>query len=138
MVNDPISDMLTRIRNGSKARKDAVSIPLSKIKFEIARILKKENYIGDFTKRGKGVTKYLDVSLRYEQTDAATPQSRTQVISEVRRVSRPGQRIYMSFREIKPVKNGHGIAVISTPRGLLTDAEARKEKVGGEILLEIW
>lgn len=137
-MTDPISDMLTRIRNGSKARKDAVSIPLSKVKFEIARILKKENYISDFTKRGKGAVKYLDVSLRYEQTDAATPQSRTPIIDEIRRVSRPGQRIYASFREIKPVKNGHGIAVISTPKGLLTDAEARKEKAGGEILLEIW
>lgn len=137
-MTDPISDMLTRIRNGSKARKDAVSIPLSKIKLEIARILKKENYIGEFTKRGKGAVKYLDVSLRYEESDAATPQSRTPIIDEIKRVSKPGQRIYASFREIKPVKNGHGISVISTPRGLLTDAEAKKEKVGGEILLEIW
>ena len=137
-MTDPISDMLTRIRNGSKARKDAVSIPLSKIKFEIARILKKENYIGEFTKRGKGAVKYLDVSLKYEQTDAATPQSRTPIIDEIRRVSRPGQRIYASFREIKPVKNGHGIVVISTPKGLLTGAEARREKVGGEVLFEIW
>ena len=137
-MTDPIADMLTRIRNASSARKDTVDIPFSKIKFEITKILKKENYITDFVKKGKGTIKFLEITLKYKEDDTPTPQSRVPLINEIRRVSRLGQRIYVPARRIKLIKNGYGISVISTPKGLMTDKEARKAKVGGEVLLEVW
>lgn len=137
-MTDPISDMLTRIRNASLARKDTAAIPFSALKFEIAKILKRENYIEDFTKKSRGALKFLDLRLKYEEKETPTPYTRTPVIDGIRRISRPGRRIYVSTKDIKPVKNGYGIAIISTPKGLMTGKEARKLKVGGEALLEIW
>ena len=123
---DPISDMLTRIRNAQKAGHQTVSIPLSNLKIEIAKILKAENYVEDFKKLGKSTEKFLEVTLKPE------------AIHEIKRVSRPGQRIYAGSQEIKQVKSGYGISVVSTSKGLMTNKEARKAHLGGEVLLEIW
>lgn len=127
MVNDPISDMLTIIRNGQKAEHKSVTIPLSKIKLEIANILKKENYIEDYKKSGKNSNKYLEIDLKYPA-----------VINEIKRVSRSGQRSYIKADKVRQVKSGYGISVISTSRGLMTNKEARKAGLGGEVILEIW
>src|SRR3989344_9345276 len=122
---DPISDMLTRIRNAQLADHKSVAMPLSKIKVEIAGILKRENYIDDFRKLGKGIKKSLEIDLKYPT-----------VISEIKRVSKPGQRFYIKKDKIKFVKSGYGISVISTSKGLMTNKEARKASLGGEVLLE--
>ncbi len=124
---DPISDMLTRIRNAQSAGHETVGVSLSKIKFEIAKILKREKYIDDYKRSGKGVDKVLEISLK---SPAA--------IQEIKRVSKPGQRIYAKALELKQVKNGHGISIVSTPKGLMTSKEARRARLGGEILFEIW
>jgi len=124
---DPISDMLTRIRNAQAAGHKTVAIPLSKIKTEIARILKQENYIENYEKLGKGNKKILEVALKQPA-----------VIKEIKRISKPGQRVYARASELKQVKSGYGISVVSTSKGLMTNKKARKDKLGGEILFEIW
>ena len=124
---DPISDMLTRIRNAQSAGHKTVAIPLSKIKLGIAKILKQEKYIGDYKKSGKGNKKILDINLEYPA-----------VIREIKRISKQGQRIYSKASELKQIKNGYGISVVSTPKGLMTNKEARKVRLGGEILFEVW
>ena len=122
---DPISDMLTRIRNAQKAEHKSVAMPLAKIKMEISKILKKEGYINDFSvKSGK---KILEIDLKFPAA-----------ITEIKRVSKPGLRSYIKADKIKPVKSGYGIYVISTPKGLMTNKEAKKAGLGGEVLLEIW
>ncbi|MEK7087373.1 MAG: 30S ribosomal protein S8 [Patescibacteria group bacterium] len=124
---DPISDMLTIIRNGQKAEHKSVIMPLSKIKLEIAGILKKENYIEDYKKSGKNGKKFLEIDLRYPP-----------IINEIKRVSRSGQRIYIKADKVKQFKSGYGLSIISTSRGLMTNKEAKKTGLGGEVLLEIW
>ena len=124
---DPISDMLTRIRNAQKAGHQTVSIPVSNLKIEIAKILKKENYISDWGKSGKEIKKIIEVTLKYPIA-----------INEIKRISKPGKRVYASVSEIKPIKNGYGMSIISTSKGLMTNREARKAGLGGEVLLEIW
>ena len=124
---DPISDMLTRIRNAQKAEHKSVVMPLSKIKLEIAKILKKENYIENFGKSDKKGKKFLEVDLKYPAA-----------INEIKRVSKPGQRFYVKADKIKQFKSGYGVSVISTPKGLMTNKEAKKAGLGGEVLLEIW
>ncbi len=124
---DPISDMLTRIRNGQSAEHKSVAIPLSKIKLEIARILKQEKYIGDYKKLGKGNKKILEIDLIYPA-----------IIKEIKRISKPGQRIYIKASGLKQVRSGYGIFIVSTPKGLMTNKEAHKIRLGGEILFEIW
>jgi small subunit ribosomal protein S8 len=128
---DPISDMLTRIRNAIIAERDTVEIPYSNLKANIARLLKREGFIRDYVSEGRGVKKNLQMYLKY------TPE-RTSVIRGLKRVSRPGCRRYINAAEIKPVMSGTGVAIITTSRGLLTDHEARKLKVGGEWLCTIW
>ncbi len=127
MVNDPISDMLTRIRNAGKAGHKTVTIPLSDLKFEIAKILKIEGYLEDFKKSGKGSKKVLEINLKYPA-----------VINEIKRVSKPGQRFYVKADKMKQFKSGYGVSIISTPKGLMTNKEAKKSGLGGEVLLEIW
>lgn len=134
---DPIADMLTIIRNGLAVKKDKVLVPFSKIKFEIAKILEKEKFIEKVEKvkrkikRGKSKPKpFLEIYLKYEDGQPA--------ISGIEKISKPGQRIYLPYKKIKPVKGGYGIAIISTSKGLMTDKEARKKKVGGEIICEVW
>ncbi len=129
-MTDPIADMLTRIRNASLVKKDKVVIPFSKLKFEIAKVLLAHNYIASINKKGRKVKKFLELGLSYENS---APR-----IQGLRRISRPGQRAYAKSTDLKSVKSGFGIAVISTPKGILTDKEARKSKVGGEILCEVW
>ena len=127
---DPIADMLNIIRNAQMAGKAEVSIPFSGIKFNIAQILEKNKFIGKIEKRGKKITKSISIILKYD--------SKIPAISGLKRVSRPGQRIEFSFKEIKSVRGGYGIAIIATPKGLMTNKEAKKQRLGGELICEVW
>ena len=132
MQTDPISDMLTRIRNAASARHARVELPASKLKIEIARVLKEEGFISTYKVVDESKTrKALRVFLKY------TPDKRC-VITDLRRVSRPGSRRYLSVSEIRPVVGGLGINILTTPRGVMTGRTARKEGVGGEILCRVW
>jgi small subunit ribosomal protein S8 len=131
MTTDPIADFLTRIRNGALAKHPRVEMPSSKMKIEIARILKEEGYLANFKVVEEKGKKTLRVFLRY------TP-DRHCVITDLKRISRPGSRRYVGKFGIKPVVGGMGIAIVSTPRGLMTGTSARKEGVGGELLCEVW
>lgn len=129
-MTDPITDMLNQIRNAKAVEKPEVSIPLSKAKYEVAKILAQEGFIGEVKKAVKGKTKSMKIVLKYD--DGVSK------ISNLRRVSKPGQRIYAKVSEIKRVKGGYGISVISTSKGLMTNKEAHKLKLGGEVICEIW
>lgn len=128
---DPIADMLTRIRNAKATHHQTVSIPHSKIKAAILKIMKRENFISDFEKKGKKTRKSIVVTLKYQKDG-------TSAITDLKRVSKPGRRIYRGVEELYPVKEGFGIAVLSTPNGLLTNREARQKNVGGEVICEVW
>ncbi len=128
---DPISDMLIRIKNAGRAGKKTASLPFSRIKYDILKILEKQNLIVDVEKKGKRTPKTIELSLIYG--DDGKP-----IFSNIKRISKPGRRVYRGFKEINKVKNGVGIGIYSTSKGLLTDRDARKEKVGGEILFEVW
>ncbi|MDY0012131.1 MAG: 30S ribosomal protein S8 [Rhodocyclaceae bacterium] len=125
-MSDPIADMLTRIRNGQQAEKAAVSMPASKLKVAIAKVLEAEGYIDGFAVRENGGKAELDVSLKYY---AGRP-----VIERIERVSRPGLRVYKPSDELPRVMNGLGVAIVSTPKGVMTDRAARANRVGGEVL----
>ncbi len=129
-MTDPITDMLNQIRNAGAVGKTELSLPASKLKFEVAKILMQENFISDVKKTVKGKSKTMKIVLKYDNGILA--------IAGLRKVSKPGQRIYAKVSEIKNVKGGYGMSVVSTPKGLMTNKEARKAKLGGEILLEIW
>jgi small subunit ribosomal protein S8 len=131
MTTDPIADFLTRIRNGALAKHPRVEMPSSKMKIEIARILKEEGYVANFKVVEEKGKKTLRVFLRY------TP-DRHSVITDLKRISRPGSRRYIGKTAIRPVVGGMGISILSTPRGLMTGQSARKEGVGGELLCEVW
>ncbi|HMO50877.1 MAG TPA: 30S ribosomal protein S8 [Kiritimatiellia bacterium] len=130
-LNDPISDMLTRVRNAAAAGHATVQIPHSRLKAEIARILKREGFISDFSVEEEGSRSYLRLRLKYGRADRA-------VIRGLSRVSRPGLRKYVGSEEIPKVFGGIGMAILSTSRGLLTDREARRSKVGGEVVCYVW
>jgi small subunit ribosomal protein S8 len=125
-MSDPIADMLTRIRNAQQSEKTDVTMPASKVKQAIAKVLKDEGYIEDFAVRAVEGKSELNVSLKYY---AGKP-----VIEKIERVSRPGLRIYRGKEDIKPVMNGLGVAIVSTSRGVMTDRKARATGVGGEVL----
>lgn len=127
---DPISEMLTIIRNASAVGHLKVDVPFSILKQAIAKILENEGFVEKFEKKGKKTKKILEIILKYTENVPA--------ISGLKRISKPGKRIYKSSKEIRRVKNGYGIAIISTSKGLLSDKEARKQKIGGEVLCEIW
>ena len=129
-LSDPIADMLTRIRNGIRARHARVEMPSSRLRVEIARILKEEGYISNFKVSEEGKKKTLRIVLRYG-TDGES------VISTVERVSRPGRRVYASAREIPRVLGDLGVNILTTPRGVMTGKSARKARVGGEILCSV-
>lgn len=131
MVNDPVGDFIVRLMNGAAIKKASVSIPFSNLKMAIAEKLKEKGYVKEVEKKGKKVRKTLDVILMYDEKG-------TSLIQGVKRVSKPGRRMYKSVREIMPIRYGHGALILSTPNGIKTDKEARKEKVGGETLFEIW
>lgn len=125
-MSDPISDMLTRIRNAQLASKVAVSMPSSKVKVSIARVLKDEGFVEDFAVHENGGKPALEIALKYY---AGRP-----VIEKIDRISRPGLRIYRGANEIPRVMNGLGVAIVSTPKGVMTDRKARASNVGGEVL----
>ncbi len=131
MLTDPIADMLTRIRNGGRARLVRVSLPASRQKSEIARVLKEQGFIAGFSKEGEAKKPTLAVEIRYNAENAP-------IIEGIERVSRPSRRVYVGWDEIPQVRNGLGIAILSTPRGILTDAQAREAHVGGEVLARVW
>jgi small subunit ribosomal protein S8 len=131
---DPISDMLTRLSNAQAVRHESVLIPFSKVKFRIAQILKEAGYVGEIERKKRKAKRaeleWLDVKLKYEANHGA--------ISGIRLVSRPSRHMYTKAKDIRPVRSGYGLAVVSTPKGIMSGAAARKENVGGEIMFEIW
>ncbi len=131
MQTDPIADFLTSIRNANKAKKVDVTVPSSKIKIEIARILKEEGFIADFSTRPDDKQGLLTVVLRYND-------GRERVLQHIERISKPGRRIYVGKTEIPRVLGGLGITILSTPRGVLTDSAAKRAGVGGEILAKVY
>ncbi len=130
-VSDPIADMLTRIRNGVKARFNSVDVPGSKLKTDVAQILKDEGFIKNYKFLKDGKQGILRIYLKYGQ-------GQSNVVYGLKRISKPSCRVYVKSNEIKPVYNGMGIAILSTSKGLMTDKKARQEKVGGEILCNVW
>jgi small subunit ribosomal protein S8 len=130
-MTDPIADMLARIRNAVSAKHSRVDIPASKLKLEIARILKEEGYINNFVIKGEGAKKVVRVFLRYDSRGTSS-------ITHLQRVSRPGRRVYVGSHEIPRVLGGYGINIVSTSRGLMSGKTARRENVGGEVLAEVY
>ena len=130
MVTDPIADMLTRIRNANSMRYKEVEVPSSKIKAEIARILKSEGFIADYKIKKNNIQDILVLSLKYD--------GKERVITGLKRISKPGLRVYVKANEVPSVLNGLGIAIISTSKGMMTDKEARKGSHGGEVVAYIW
>ena len=131
MVTDPIADMLTRIRNANQMRYKEVEVPASKSKIEIARILKAEGFIADYKIKKNDVQSIIVISLKYGDR-------KERVITGLKRISKPGLRVYAKATELPRVLNGLGIAIISTSHGIMTDKEARKESLGGEVMAYIW
>jgi small subunit ribosomal protein S8 len=129
-MTDPISDMLTRIRNAQAVSHQTVNIHFSELKFNLAKVLEKEGLIEPINTRGRKVKKIIKIKLKYQK---GRP-----VINGLKRISKPGQRIYLKKSQVKPVKQGYGLAILSTSRGLMTDKEARQKGLGGEILCQIW
>ncbi|MBW2245827.1 MAG: 30S ribosomal protein S8 [Deltaproteobacteria bacterium] len=130
-MSDPIADMLTRIRNAGKAKFNSIDIPGSKLKTDLARVLKDEGFIRNYKFIKDNKQGILRVYLKYDE-------EQTNTIIGLERVSKPSRRLYVKSRDIKPVLNGMGIAVLSTSKGIMTDKQARSEKLGGEILCNIW
>jgi len=131
-TNDTISDMLTRIRNATSARNQITAIPATKMTQNIARVLRQEGYISDFEEVGEGIDRRLMLSLKYKG------KNRQPIITKLKRVSRPGLRVYSNYKDLPKVLGGIGIAIISTSKGIMTDREARRQCVGGEILCFIY
>lgn len=127
MVTDPISDLLIRLTNASRVGHAAVSLPYSQMKHNIAQILREEGYVGEVDKKAHALT----IELRYSQGGRPA-------IQGVKRISKPSRRMYLGVRDMRPVKRGHGILVLSTPMGIMTGKAAKEKRVGGEALFEIW
>ncbi len=130
-MTDPIADLLTRIRNGNRARKERVDVPWSTLKEAVARVLIAEGFLRDATVVGEGIAKQLRLALKYDE-------QRRPVISGIERVSRPSLRIYVGKEDIPLVRGGLGINVLSTPAGVLVDREAKQRGIGGELLCAVW
>lgn len=130
VMTDPIADMLTRIRNANQMKKKTVDMPASKLKLQIAELLKNEGYITNYREINKEPQNVLRITMKYLQNE--------RVVKGLKRISKPGLRVYAKTNEIPKVLNGLGIAVVSTSSGLMTDREARKQRVGGEILAYVW
>lgn len=131
MLTDPIADMLTRIRNAQMARKEWVEIPLSKFKYQLAKILEKEGYVTSVRKEKKGQFEKIKIKLKYLE-------NKEPAIRAINRISKPGRRVYVKKEKIPKVLGGLGLAVISTSQGLMTDKEARKRRLGGEVICEVY
>jgi small subunit ribosomal protein S8 len=130
-MSDPIADMLSRIKNAIRAKKESVLVPYSKIKMAIAALLKEHGYLSGLERKGRKNRKLMELFISYNEDGSPK-------LNDLKRISKPSRRIYKKVDEIKKVKRGFGLAVISTPRGLKTDSEARKEYLGGEVICEIW
>lgn len=131
-MNDPIADLMTRIRNAGLAQHESTRVPLSKMKARVLEILKQEGFIEDFSvDEGDGVHQELIVHLRYKDDNKLA-------INRMRKLSKPGRRMYKGAKDIPQVKNGLGVAIVSTSKGIITDRDARRLNVGGEVLCEIW
>lgn len=130
-MTDPISDLLTRLRNAHLAKHDRLDMPASKLKSELCRVLKESGFLEDFRVIEAVPQGTLRIYLRY--SDAGTP-----AIQHLRRISKPGRRVYRKAEDLRPVRNGLGVGIVSTSQGVLTDAQARQRRVGGEVLCEIW
>ena len=129
-VNDPLGDMLTRIRNGQRARKDSVLTPASKLRARVLDVLQREGYIRGYSAEDLGPARGIRIELKYFEGQPA--------IQHLARVSKPGRRVYSAARELPRIRNGLGTIIVSTPRGVLSDAEARDQNVGGEVLAEVF
>lgn len=129
-VTDPLGDLLTRIRNGQRAKKDSVLTPASKLRVRVLDVLQREGYIRGYTEEQMGPAAGLRIELKYFEGQPA--------IKHVARVSKPGRRVYSGSQELPRIMNGLGITIVSTPRGVLSDAEAREQNVGGEVLAEVF
>ena len=130
-ITDPIADMLTRIRNANMVSHETVEIPSSKLKVELAKLLKSEGFISDYSVKEVGKFKVLQIVLKYDE-------KRKPVISKLQRISKPGLRTYCKAKNLPKVLGGMGVAIVSTSKGLLTDRKARKENIGGEVLCYIY
>jgi len=130
-VNDPVGDMLTRIRNASRARHDKVTLPTSKLKAAVVRALKEEGFIADYVEHDVKPQGEITVTLKYGP-------DKTSVITGIKRISKPGLRRYVAVRDIPRVLGGLGVSILSTSKGVLTDSEARKQKVGGELICTVY
>ena len=131
MVSDPIGDMLTRIRNAGQARHARAAIPSSRLKLALARVLHEAGFLGDVSVEARDGHPVLVLGIRYDDRGRA-------MIDGMRRVSRPGRRVYVNREEVPRVRRGLGIAVLSTSKGILSDKQAREQKIGGELLCEVW
>ncbi len=129
-LTDPLGDMLTRIRNGQRAKKDTILSPASKLRARVLEVLQREGYIRGYSEDASGLHPQLRIELKYFEGEPA--------IKHVARVSKPGRRVYSGSKELPVIRNGLGITIVSTPRGVLSDAEARAQNVGGEVLAEVF
>jgi len=129
-MTDPLGDMLTRIRNGQQARKDSIVTPASKLRAHVLDVLQREGYIRGYSEEAVGPAKGLRIELKYFEGQPA--------IQHLARISKPGRRVYSAARELPRIRNGLGTVIVSTPRGVLSDAEAREHNVGGEVLAEVF
>ncbi len=134
MTNDPIADMLTRVRNALMVGKPTVEIPMSKIKIEIARILKEEGYIEEYTIVDAQPVNLISLQLKYY----GSRRERKPVITNIERISKPGRRVYRGRKDLPRVMSGIGIAIVTTPKGVMTAQQARRERTGGEVLCYVW
>lgn len=130
MYTDPIGDFIIRIKNAGSVRKEAISVPFSKVKFAIAELLSSKGYVGAVTKKAKGDAKYLEVVLLYTEGQPK--------VNDVKRISKPSRRLYAKSKEIKRFRRGYGMSVFSTPKGIMADVDAKKNNLGGEFLFNIW
>lgn len=130
-MTDPIADMLTRIRNANTVKHETVNVPASKLKVELAKLLKSEGFIADYEVKEEGKFKVITITLKYDAAGKS-------VITKLERISKPGLRHYSKAKNLQKVLGGMGVAIVSTPKGLLTDRKARKENVGGEVLCYVY
>ena len=126
-----VADLLTRIKNAQKARKEVTKIPYANFDFAVAELLVKNNYLDSVAKKGRMPKRVMEVKLKYDKTGRG-------VINEIKILSTPSRRLYSGYKEFHPVKQGYGLAAVSTPKGVMTTKEARRLKLGGQLLFEIW
>lgn len=131
-MSDKTADMLTQIRNAQAISLQKIEVPFSNFKYEVAKILAKQGFVKSIDKKGRGIKKVIEIELKYREKD------KKPAISGLKKVSKPGRRIYKPTKKIGKVRGGHGMSIISTPKGLKTGEQAKREKLGGEVICEIW